>query len=261
MKRYLTITGPIAAALFIFLYLPLLTVVAGSFGDTSQGISFKAYQNVFSSPALTTAIKNTFVLAVCSSAVATVLGTMLGYGLNRYRFPGKQLFNQVLHVPVFVPDIVLAVSILAFYVVLRQKFGFLERGMLTMIIAHVTVQTPFVAIIVRSRLEIWASTYEEAAADLGATPGQRYRKITVPLIKPGILAGGLLAFTLSLSDFVVSFFTAGAKSTTVPILLYSPIRQNPSPEMNALATIVIGTAALTAVAFALLQRSRKHMAT
>lgn len=258
MKKYLTITGPITLALFVFLYLPLFGVVAGSFSGPA-GFSFENYQTVFSDTALSTAIKNTFVLALCSSIISSVLGTMLGYGLNRYRFPGKRLFNQVLHVPVFVPDVVLAVSILAFYVVVKQKFGFFERSMLTMIFAHATVQIPFVAIIVRARLEVWAATYEEAAADLGASPGQRYRKITIPLIKPGILAGGLLAFTLSLSDFVVSFFTGGAKSTTVPILLYSQIGHNPPPEINAMATIVIGTASITAIAFALLQRSRRHM--
>ena len=260
MKKYLTITGPIAAALFIFLYLPLFSVASASLVDPAGGISFKAFANVFNDPALAAAVKNTFLLAVCSTAVATVLGAMLGYGLNRYRFPGKRLFNQVLHVPVFVPDVVLAVSILAFYVVLRQKFGLFERSMLTMICAHVTVQVPFVAIIVRSRLEVWAATYEEAAADLGASSGQRYRKVTIPLIKPSILAGSLLAFTLSLSDFVISFSTAGSKSTTVPILLYSQIGHGtPPPEFNALATIVIATGSLTAIAFALLQRSRKHM--
>jgi spermidine/putrescine transport system permease protein len=129
--------------------------------------------------------------------------------------------------------------------------------MFTMVLAHVTMQVPIVAIIIRARLEVWGDRYEEAAADLGASPGRRFRMITIPLIRPGIVAGGLLAFTLSLGDFVVSFFTAGPASKTVPILVYQRITVGHTNELNALSTLIVTISALSAVAVALLQTSRR----
>lgn len=253
MKKYLTLTGPIAAALYALIYLPLCTVLLHSFA--APGGEF--YKRALASAEMSTALRNSFVLAGSSALIATVIGTMLGYGLNRYNFPGKRLFNGVLHVPVFLPDIVLAVSLLLFYTLLKHRFGIFDRGMLTMIIAHVTVQVPVVAIMVRARLEVWASSYEEAAADLYASPAKRFRRITIPLVRPAIIAGGLLAFTLSLGDFVISYFTAGPTSRTVPIVVYTHLRESPSGEIHALATLILLITTITIVAAALIQRSRK----
>jgi spermidine/putrescine transport system permease protein len=266
MKKYLTFTGPMAVAVLIFLYLPTYTILINSVNSVNsannpgfwKGFSTKWYAKAFSDPILLAALKNTFILAGISAAIATVIGTMLGYGLNRYRFPGKRLFNGFLHVPVFVPDIVTAVSMLLFYAIVKQRLGILDKGMLTMVLAHVTVQVPIVAIIVRARLEVWASSFEEAAADLGASPTKRFRQITIPLIRPGIIAGGLLAFTISLGDFVVSYFTAGPTSRTVPIVVYSRIKDGASGDVLALASIVIIVGMICAIAVALIQRSRKY---
>lgn len=263
MKKYLAITGPIAAAIYCFLYLPILVIVVNSFNAARddyawQGFDLKWYRALFADQTALNALQNSLILAASSAVIATLLGTMLGYGLNRYRFPGKRAFNGFLHVPVYVPDIVLASALLLFFTLLRQKTGWLEPGMLTMILAHVTMQIPIVAIIVRARLEIWGDSYEEAAADLGASPARRFRMITIPLMKPGIIAGGLLAFTLSLGDFVVSLFTAGPTSKTVPILVYQKIGGGHTNELNALSTLIIVISALTAIIVALVQTSRRH---
>ena len=245
-------------ALYLLIYLPLCTIVLHSFGSDRGGPAGEFYQKAFADKEMIGALKNSFILAGSSAVLATIIGTMLGYGLNRYNFPGKRVFNGVIHVPVFLPDIILAVSMLLFYTMVKQRFGVLDKGMLTMIIAHVTVQIPIVAIMVRARLEVWASSFEEAAADLYASPAKRFRRITVPLVRPGIVAGGLLAFTLSLGDFVISYFTAGPTSRTVPILVYSRLRENPSGELHVLATVILATTTIAIIAAALLQRSRKY---
>lgn len=266
MKKYLAITGPIAAALYCFLYLPILAIVINSFNAARGehawlGFDLKWYHKLFADEAALDALQNSLILASSSAIVATIAGTMLGYGLDRYRFPGKRAFNGFLHVPVYVPDIVFASALLLTFTLMRQRFGWLEPGMLTMILAHVTMQIPIVAIIVRARLEVWGDSYEEAAADLGASPAQRFRKITIPLMKPGVIAGGLLAFTLSLGDFVISLFTAGPTSRTVPILVYQKISEGHTNELNALSTLIIVISALTAITVALVQSSRRYRET
>ncbi len=262
-KRYLTLSGPIAIALYLFLYLPIVVVIVYSFnearfGSVWQGFTTKWYGALWKNEVAMDALKNTFILAGISTALSTVMGTALGYGLSRYQFPGKRLFNGFLHVPVFIPDIVLAVSMLLFYSMARKHFQLFELGMPTMIMAHITFQIPFVAIVVRSRLANWDASLEEAASDLGCNPWQTFRQITLPLMMPGIMAGSILAFTLSLDDFVVSFFTSGAGSTTVPILVYSSVKRGITPEINALSTLVILASTITAIFIALLQRNRKY---
>ncbi|MBL6765098.1 MAG: ABC transporter permease [Verrucomicrobiae bacterium] len=266
MKKYLAITGPIAAGIYCFLYLPILVIVLNSFNSARgeyewKGFDLRWYRTLFADEAALSALQNSLVLATTSAAIATVIGTLLGYGLNRYRFPGKRTFNGFLHLPAYVPDIVLASALLLFFTLLRQRAGWLAPGMTTMILAHVTMQIPIVAIIVRARLEIWGDSYEEAAADLGASPTKRFRMITVPLMKPGVIAGGLLAFTLSLGDFVVSLFTAGPGSKTVPILVYQKIGSGHTNDLNALSTLIIAISALTAIIVALIQSSRRYQDT
>lgn len=255
MKKYLAITTPIALLLVFFIYLPIGAILTEAFSGKS-GFSGEQFGKVFADKKLMKTVQNSFVVAASSAAIATIFGTMLGYGLDRYRFPGKRLFNGVLHVPVFVPDIVLGVAMLLTLEILYFRVG-LERGMASLILAHVTIQIPMVAIIVRARLEGWAASYEEAAADLGASPTNRFRTITIPMIRPGIIAGGLLAFTISLGDFVLSYFTAGTASRTVPLEVYRLIKDGRGDEVNALASILILTSLFCAVAVAMLQRSRK----
>jgi spermidine/putrescine transport system permease protein len=245
--------------LYAFLYAPIAVVIVFSFnaakhGGPWQGFTVDWYARLFDSPEKLDAARNTVILAVASTAIATVLGTMLGYGLSRYAFPGKKLFSWLMYVPVVIPDIVMAVAMLLFYSLVRDWLGLFELGMATMIVAHITFQIPFVAIVVRSRLAGLDPAIEEAAHDLGATTWQKFRYVTLPLMLPGILAGGMLAFTLSIDDFVVSFFTTGPGATTLPILIYASVKRGITPDINALATLIVMASVLGTVGVAWLQR-------
>jgi spermidine/putrescine transport system permease protein len=255
----------------VFLYAPLVVVMTFSFnaarhGGPWQGFTTQWYVKLLSlDPAAglsegerqdaqekRLAVKNTLVLATVSATVATVLGTLLGYGLRRYQFPGKQLCSWLLYLPVVVPDIVMAVALLLFFALLR----IFTPGLLTMSLAHITFQIPFVAIVVRARLAGLDPAIEEAAHDLGANPWQTFGRVTLPLMLPGVVAGGMLAFTLSLDDFVVSFFTTGPGATTVPILIYSSVRRGITPDINALSTLLVVASVLGTLGVMLLQRRR-----
>jgi spermidine/putrescine transport system permease protein len=181
---------------------------------------------------------------------------MLGYGLTRYSFPGKRLFSWLMYIPVVIPDIVMAVALLVFYKYVGEWLGLFQLGMTTMILAHITFQIPFVAIVVRSRLAGMDPSIEEAAHDLGATSWQTFWHVTFPLTLPGVLAGGMLAFTLSLDDFVVSFFTTGPGATTLPILIYSSVKRGITPDINALSTLIVIVSVIATIGVTLLQRPR-----
>lgn len=248
-----------AAVLYLFLYAPIVVVViysfnAARFGAGWTGFTTKWYATLFENSLALSAAKNTLLLAVFSTLISTVLGTMLGYGLNRCEFPGKKFFARMLYVPVFIPDIVMAVAFLLFYAMMRSWLGLFELGMTTMVLAHVTFQIPFVAIVVRSRLVGLDPALEEAARDLGADGWQTFWQITFPLILPGIIAAMMLAFTLSLDDFVVSFFTSGPGSTTLPILIYASVKRGVTPDINALSTLLIAASMVGTIAMAFLQR-------
>jgi spermidine/putrescine transport system permease protein len=245
-----------AAVLYLFLYLPLAVVSVASinssrFGTEWKGFTLEWYRTAGADPQVITALQNTLVLALASTAMATVLGTLLGYGLGRHSFKGKEVLSQAMLFPIAVPDIVMAVSLLTFYALLRRWTGFGQLGLGTMIISHVTFQIPFVAMVVRARLRGFDPALEHAAADLGATRLQQIWHVTLPLLRPGIVAGALLAFTLSLDDFVVSFFTSGPGSTTVPIYIYSAVKRGVTGEVHALSTILIMSGAIAAAVIAL----------
>jgi ABC-type spermidine/putrescine transport system permease subunit II/spermidine/putrescine-binding protein len=233
-----------ATITYVFLYAPITVVALYSFnarryGMVWSGFTTEWYRQLLRSPEKILAAENTIVLAITSTAVSTVLGTMLGYGLSRYAFPGKKLFAWLMYIPVVIPDIVMAVAMLLFFSLLRGWIGLFELGLPTMILAHITFQIPFVAIVVRSRMAGMDPAIEEAARDLGADGWQTFRHVTLPMITPGVVAGALLAFTLSLDDFVVSFFTAGPGSTTLPILIYSSVKRGITPDINALSTLIV----------------------
>jgi len=261
VKRTNSLLRVTALALFLFLYAPIVAVVVfsfneGRFGTDWQGFTLKWYATLPGNQVALAAAWNTFLLALCSTVIATFLGTLLGYALRRYEFPGRRLLGRLLHVPVFVPDIIMAVSLLLFFGLVRKWSGWFELGLPTMIVAHVTFQVPFVAIVVRSRLAGLDPWLEEAAHDLGANAWQTFRSVTLPLMLPGVLAGAMLAFTLSLDDFVVSFFTSGPGSQTLPILIYGSARRGITPDINALSTLIIVLSAFATVGVTLLQRKR-----
>lgn len=233
-----------AALIFLLLYAPIAMVVLFSFNaaphaQTWRGFSLEWYRTLFGSPEKLAAVTNTLLLAISSTAVSTVLGTLLGFGLSRHDFPGKPLFSWLIYVPVMIPDIVAAVAMLMFFSLLRDAAGWFELGLRTMVIAHVTFQIPFVAIVVRSRLNGLDPALEEAAHDLGASTWQKFRYVTLPLMLPGVFAGAALAFTLSIDDFVISFFTSGPGATTLPILIYSSVKRGITPDINALSTLIV----------------------
>ncbi len=262
-----------AGFMYLFMYAPIVVVIIYSFNDAKyggpwQGFTVDWYRHLLDSETKIMAAKNTLELAAISTLISTVLGTLLGYGLSRYKFPGKKVFAFLMYIPVVIPDIVMAVSLALFFNLLRNNVGpFIasllefdpfQMGMSTMVIAHVTFQIPFVAIVVRSRLAGMDPAIEEAAHDLGAGTWQTIRFVTLPLILPGILAGAILAFTLSLDDFVVSFLTSGPGATTLPILIYSSVKRGITPDINALSTIIVLASIVGTVAATLLQRNQKE---
>lgn len=248
-----------AACLYVFLYAPIAVVVLYSFNDAKRGGPWRGftttwYRTLWENPEKLSALWNTLILACASTAVATVLGTPLGYGLSRYAFPGKKLFSWLMYIPVMIPDIVAAVAMLMFFALLREQLGGFDLGLRTMILAHVTFQVPFVAIVVRSRLAGLDPAVEEAAHDLGANAWQKFRYVSLPLMRPGILAGAALAFTLSIDDFVISFFMAGPGTATLPILIHSSVKRGITPDINALSTLIILGSIAGTVILTLLQR-------
>ncbi len=250
-----------AALTYVFLYAPIAVVIAHSFNAATRGgpwagFTLRWYTQLFESPDKLAALRNTAVLALASTTIATLLGTPLGYALGRLRFPGRNLLAWVMFLPVAIPDIVMAVAMLMFYSLFREAFGVFQLGLGTMILSHVTFQIPFVAIIVRSRLSGLDPALEEAAGDLGANAWQTFRHVTLPLLTPGILAGAALACTLSVDDFVVSFFTTGPGATTLPVLIYGSVKRGISPDINALSSLIVAASILGTLAIAALQHRR-----
>ena len=248
-----------AVLVYLFLYAPIVVVIAYSFNSAKRGGPWRGfttewYGTLLQSPEKLTAVQNTLILAFVSTAVSTVMGTLLGYGLSRYSFPGKKLFSWLMYIPVVIPDIVAAVAMLMFFALLRGWIGGFELGLSTMIIAHITFQTPFIGIIVRSRLTDLDPSIEEAAQDLGASAWQTFRYVTLPLMMPGVFSGAALAFTMSIDDFVISFFTTGPGATTLPILIYASVKRGITPDINALATLIVITSILGTLLLTLFQR-------
>ena len=251
-----------AAVLYLFMYTPIAVVTAYSFNEARygagwRGFTFKWYGTLLKNDLVLSAAWNTVILALVSTAVATVLGTLLGYGLRRYWFPGKKVFSWLMYIPVVIPDIVMAVALVLFFQILRNLVGLFELGMVTMIIGHITFQVPFVAIVVRARLAGMDPALEEAAHDLGANHWETFWHVTFPQILPGVMAGALLAFTLSWDDFVVSCFTTGPGSTTLPILIYSSVKRGITPDINALSTLMVAVSIVGTVGMVLVQRFRQ----
>jgi len=245
-----SILRAVAVLLFAFVYAPIAVVVvwsfnAARFGMAWEGFTLDWYAALLRNADAKAALWNTLCLALASTGIATALGTGLGYVLRRHVFRGRGILLRFLQLPVFVPDIVLAVGLVLLFKFTRGWLGLFELGLPAMIAGHVAFQIPFVAMVVRARLGGLEPTLEEAAHDLGADASAVFRYVTLPLMWPGVMAGALLAFTLSLDDFVVSYFTSGPGSTTLPVLIYTSVKRGVSPEMNALSTLLV-TASIAA---------------
>lgn len=200
-------------------------------------------------PQVASAFRTSMWLAIWSTAIATVFGTLTAIAMERFKFWGKVTYDAILYLPIIIPDIVMALSTLLFFVMVGVS---LSRY--TVLIAHIAFNIAFVAIVVRARLSDMDSSLEEAAADLGANPWETFRRVTVPLLLPGIIAGALLAFTLSLDDFVITFFMAGPGSTTLPVYIFSKLRFGVTPEVNAISTLMFLGSTILVVFSLLIQR-------
>lgn len=247
---------------FAFLYAPILVVALQSLnsarhGAEWKGLTFTWYSQLAANDAIRSAAWNTLQLAISSTLLSTLLGTALAYGLSRFPLQRhtRWAVDGLTQLPTYVPDIVLAAGFLVFFELARPFLPALQPGLPTMVCAHVTVQIPFVSMVVRARLAGFDRSLEEAAHDLGATPLQTFRFVTWPILQPGVAAGALLAFTISLDDFILSFFTSGPGATTLPMFIYSSVKRGVTPEINALSTLLIIASAL-AVAVSLRWQSR-----
>ncbi|MEO5986379.1 MAG: ABC transporter permease [Candidatus Limnocylindria bacterium] len=240
-----------------YLTLPILVMILFGFNDIQgrfnfawQGFTLEHWGNVFTRfPALNQALINSLTVAVVSTIVATTLGTMIGLALTRYEFRGRGALNLLIFLPIATPEIVLGASLLALFVSVAAPLG-----MPTIIIAHTMFNISFVVVTVRARIAGFDRHLEEAAMDLGADEWTTFRKVTFPLIFPGILAAALLAFALSIDDFVITQFTAGAQTLTFPLWVYGASRIGVPPQVNVMGTIIFLVALVGIVLWVYLQR-------
>lgn len=235
--------------IYSFLYIPIFTLIFYSFNDSKlnavwHGFTFDWYVKLWSNSNILDAAKVSITVGIISTIVATMLGTLVAVGMYRYKFRGKGIVDAMLYVPLVMSEIVMGIGLLVVFSMVD-----IPLGMTTIIIAHITFCIPFVVVVVNARLSGFDRSVEEAAMDLGANEWQSFRLITLPIIGPAIAASAMLAFTVSIDDVIVSFFVAGPSSTTLPLQIFSMVRQGVTPEINALSTIML-VLTLTLVVFA-----------
>ncbi|HEU5013292.1 MAG TPA: ABC transporter permease [Roseiflexaceae bacterium] len=234
---------------FIFLYAPIFILVLFSFTKDSFGVRWTGftldwYVRLLDDSRLLGAALNTLEVAVISTVVSTIIGTLTALAMERYRFRGRTGFDALLYLPIVIPEIVMALALLAFF---SFSLGIVEAltgqpmrfSLVTVTISHIAFSISFVVVVVRTSLKGFDQRLEEAAQDLGANEWQTFRHITLPLILPGIIGGALLAFTLSLDDFVISFFTTGPGVSLLPVEVYGQVKRAITPKINAISTVML----------------------
>ena len=237
VDRILTVNGWVV---FVFLYAPILLVMIFSFSDNPNvgiwgGFTLRWYDRMFGNSQLMNSLRNSLIVAAVSTVISTVLGTAAALALDRYkRWVGKGAFDGLLYLPVIIPDVTMAVMLLLWFTQLGMTLS-----LTTIILSHIAFNISFVAIVVRARLANMDDAIEEAAADLYADRWQVFRRITLPLIWPGVAGGGLLALTLSLDDVVITSFVQGPGSTTLPVFVFGLIRKSVTPQINAVSTVML----------------------
>jgi putrescine transport system permease protein len=246
MKRQSRFIISVLAFGYAFLYIPLVSVVIYSFNDSKLatvwgGFSTRWYGELFRNDQILDATLLSLQIAATSATFATILGTMAGLVLVRFgRFRGRTLFSGMITSPLVMPEVITGLSLLLLFVSMQQLFGWpARRGFSTIMIAHTTFAMAYVAVIVRSRLSAMDESLEEAAMDLGGTPLRVVFDITLPLIAPAMISGWLLAFTLSLDDLVIASFVSGPGSSTLPMYIFSKVKLGVTPDINALASLII----------------------
>ncbi len=240
---------------FAFLYIPMIILIIFSFNESKlvtvwAGFSTKWYGELMQNEAFLDAAWVTLRVAVFSSTLATILGTAAAYVLVRGgRFLGRTLFSGMIYAPLVMPEVITGLSLLLLFIGIG-----LDRGILTIVLAHTTFSMCFVSVVVSSRLVTFDRSLEEAALDLGCSPAQAFRLVTLPIIAPAVISGWLLAFTLSLDDLVIASFTSGPSATTLPIKIFSAVRLGVSPEINALSTLMIAVVAVGVITASLVTK-------
>lgn len=234
----------IAGIVYLFLYAPIAIVVLYSFNNQRLAVSWSGftlqwYQQLFQDDALLQAFKNSMGVATIAVIASAIMGTMAAVGISRFKFAGASLFRGLTMLPVIVPEIAMAVSALTLFVAVGVKLS-----LATIIVSHIVFCVAYITLVVMGRLQGLDPRLEEAAQDLGAPPVTAFFKVTLPLLMPGIVSGALLAFVLSLDDFVITQFTAGVGDTTLPLWIYSSVKFGVSPEINALSTLMISVTAV-----------------
>jgi spermidine/putrescine transport system permease protein len=229
----------VTAAVYLFLHLPILVLVVFSFNDSKfsvdwRGFTLNWYYRLLERPDIVRGLKASLIVGVASTVIAAVLGTLIALALARHRFKGRTAFEGFLYVPIVTPEIVVGISLLILFALLKMPLG-----LTTITIAHVAFSLSFVVIVVLARLEGMDETLEEAAMILGADEVTTFWKVTVPQLWPGIISGALLAFTMSFDDFVITSFVSGSGSSTLPIVVYGMVRKNVEPSINAISTIIL----------------------
>ena len=245
---------------FAFLYLPMVILVIYSFNASKlvtvwAGFSTKWYSKLFQNEAFLDAAWVTIKVGLMSSCLATVLGTMAAYVLVRGgRFRGRVLFSGMIYAPLVMPEVITGLSLLLLFIGIG-----LDRGVLTIILAHTTFSMCYVSVVVSARLVSFDRALEEAALDLGCSSFEAFRLVTLPIIAPAVISGWLLAFTLSLDDLVIASFTAGPSATTLPIKIFSAVRLGVSPEINALSTLMIAVVTIGVISASVTSVSYTHL--
>lgn len=243
---------------FAFLYLPIVLLVVFSFNESRLvtvwgGFSTKWYGELFRNQGLMDAAWVTLRVGFISASAATVLGTLAALALTRYtRFRGRVLFSGMVFAPLVMPEVITGLSLLLLFVAID-----LDRGFLTVTLAHITFSMCFVAVVVQSRLMSFDRSLEEAAMDLGAPPVRTFFQVTLPVIAPAVISGWMLAFTLSLDDLVIASFASGPGATTLPMKIYSQVRLGVTPEINAACTLMIGIVAVGVLAASVVNKRRE----
>ena len=243
---------------FAFLYVPIFVLIFFSFnkarsGAQWTGFTLEWYQSMFANQQLLAAAGYSLFLGVLSTLISVVIATTMALVMERYNFRFKGMWDGLLYMPIIIPEIVAAVSLLLFFATVNA-----ERGFLTLLIAHVSFTMPFVYLNVRARLADFDRSIEEAAKDLGANEITTFRRITLPLLMPGILSGGLLGFTLSMDDFIISNFVKGVGGATLPVYVWPQLRRAVSPEINAVSTLLLVFSICIVVLSLLLQRRQNN---
>ncbi|MGB3534994.1 MAG: ABC transporter permease [Microcoleaceae cyanobacterium] len=231
--------GIFVGLMFLYMYLPIFVLTFYSFNKSRysagwQGFTLEWYQKLFEDTRVLTALKNSLIVGLTAVLVSAVIGTLMAVGLAKFRFPGKSLYQGIAYLPLIVPDIAIAVSTLVFLAAVA-----IPLSLWTIVAAHIVFCLSYVALVVSTRLADLDPNLEEAALDLGATPIQAFIQVLLPELMPGIVSGCLLAFVLSMDDFLISSFTAGSGATTLPMEIFSRIRTGVKPDINALSVILI----------------------